>query len=68
MPAALALAQIIIPLLPTIAGDIAHLVAWIQSVRSAAKQSGEWTVEMDQSFRNALIATGREEAYQLDAK
>ena len=58
MTLALAIIQILIPLIPAIGGDISSLVAWISSVRTAAKQTGAWTDAMDQTFRAAVIAAG----------
>jgi hypothetical protein len=58
------LAQVIIPLLPSIAGDISDLVQWISKVRTAAKQTGEWTEDMDIKFRTCLIASGQGAAYK----
>ena len=54
MPA-IALAQILIPMLPTITTEIEHLISFISSVRTAAKQTGEWTDAIETSFRGALL-------------
>jgi hypothetical protein len=62
----LALAQIIIPLLPSIEGDISHLIAWISGVRTAAKQTGAWTAELDMKFRTCLLASGQDPNYSHD--
>ena len=66
MNTALVLAQVIITLLPMIRGDISALIRWISVVRTAAKQSGEWTDEMDLTFRNCLIASGHADEWQPD--
>ncbi len=58
----------IIPLLPQIGGDIASLINWINSIRSAAQQSGEWTPAMDQAYHQALIAAGQTPAWKPDPK
>lgn len=58
MNLAIALAQILIPLIPSIVGDVESLVNWISSIRSAAQQSGEWTPQMDGNFRAAVLAAG----------
>jgi hypothetical protein len=68
MNVALALAHIVIPLLPSIEGDISGLVKWISSVRTAAKQTGEWSDELDIKFRTCLVAAGQEPPYALDPK
>jgi hypothetical protein len=59
MTLALAIARILIPLIPSIEGDIVSLVSWISNVRAAAKQTGEWTDVDDQKFRAAVIAAGQ---------
>ncbi len=63
MTLALALAQVLIPLLPTIETGVEQAISFIESVRTAAKQSGEWTQAMDYSFRSSLIALGKDPAY-----
>jgi hypothetical protein len=63
---ALALAQLLIPLIPTIASGVEHLIAFIGSVRAAAQQTGEWTPAMEEAFRAALLATKTDPAYQPD--
>lgn len=67
MSNALALVQIIMPLLPTITTGVNHLIAWIQSVRTAAQQANEWTDEMEIAFRKSLEETKTNPAYQPDA-
>ncbi|MGB7767439.1 MAG: hypothetical protein WBN22_01100 [Verrucomicrobiia bacterium] len=66
MNVALAIAQIIIPLLPTLGGDVVSLIDWINSIRSAAQQTGEWTPAMDQAFHQALVAAGQTPAWTPD--
>ena len=66
MQAALALLPLILQYLPTVTVGIEHLIAWISGVRTAAKQSGEWTPEMETDFLEALIATKNDPAYQPD--
>lgn len=58
MNVALALAQILIPMIPSIVGDVESLVNWITSIRSAALQTGEWSAKMDGEFRAAVLAAG----------
>jgi hypothetical protein len=67
MTAALALASTIIAALPTIEGDISGLISWIGSVRSAAKQSAQWTPELETDFLEALLASAKTKAWQPDA-
>ena len=62
------LLPIVLQYLPTIETGAEHLWAWVMSVRSAAQQSGEWTDENESQFRAALQASGKDPAYQPDAK
>lgn len=68
MPAALALLPVVLQYLPTIETGVEHLWSWINSVRSAAQQSSEWTEELEAQYRAALQATGSDPAYQPDSK
>jgi hypothetical protein len=63
MPFVIALAQILIPMLPTIGTGAEHVIAFISSVRSAAKQTGEWTPEMEANFRGSLLVLGKDPAF-----
>jgi len=58
MTLALAIVQIIIPLIPKVEGEVSSLVNWISSIRTAAKQTGQWSDEMEQNFRASVIAAG----------
>jgi hypothetical protein len=62
------LLPIVLQYLPTIETGAEHLWAWVMSVRAAAQQSGEWTDENETQFRAALQASGKDPAYQPDAK
>jgi hypothetical protein len=50
-------------MLPTITTGVEHLIAFITSVRTAAKQTGEWTDAVEASFRGALLVLGKDPAY-----
>jgi hypothetical protein len=64
MPA-IALVQVLLPMLPTITTGVDHLISFIVSVRTATKQTGEWTAEIETKFRGTLLLLGKESAYQL---
>jgi hypothetical protein len=66
MTTALALVQIILPLLPSIETGAVQLWNFINSVRSAAQQSAEWTPALEQAYLAALAATKTDPAYQPD--
>lgn len=65
MPVALITA--IITALPQVTVGLSHLIAYIANVRHAAKQTGEWTPEMETSFINGLIQRITDPAYQPDS-
>ncbi|MGO8839462.1 MAG: hypothetical protein ACLP7I_12020 [Limisphaerales bacterium] len=63
MTTALALANLIIPLLPTITTGVENLISFIRSVRTASQQTGEWTAAMETNFRGALLVLGKDPAF-----
>lgn len=63
----IALANIIVSLLPTITTGITHLIEFVKSVRTAAQQTAAWTPEMESAFLAALKATTTDPAYQPDS-
>jgi hypothetical protein len=68
MTVALALLPEVLKALPTVETGAEHLWSWVMSLRTAAQQSGEWTDEMENNFRAALQACGKDPAYQPDSK
>lgn len=64
MGAAAAL-QIALGLLPSVTTGVSELIAWINSLKSALQQSGEWTDIMDLQYRQTLYAKTNDPAYQL---
>lgn len=66
MSAAL-IAQLAIALLPTIEHGVTEFIAWIQALKSAAQQAGEWTPELDAAYRVAMYATTMDPAYAPDS-
>jgi hypothetical protein len=66
MTAALALLPSVLGALPAIETGAEHLWAWVESVRSAAQQSAEWTTDLENQYRAALIASGQDPAYRPD--
>lgn len=62
MPA-IALVQVLIPMLPTITTGVESLISFIMSVRTACKQTGEWTDDIETKFRGALLVLGKDPAY-----
>ena len=63
---ALILVQMILPLIPQITTGVAELWKFINTVRTAAQQSAEWTPAMEQQYQDALKATASDPAYQPD--
>ena len=59
--------QAILPLLPTIRGDITALIEWISGTRTALQQTGEWDDATEQAYRNSLLAMANDPSQQPDA-
>lgn len=68
MQAALALVQIILPLIPQITEGVTELWAFVNKVRAAAQQSREWTAEMELQYQASLKMTATDPAYQPDQR
>ena len=69
MPAALiALLPQIIALIPVVTTGVQQLIAFIESIRGAAQQTGEWTDAMEKAFVDELLARAKTPAYQPDPK
>jgi hypothetical protein len=58
--------QLALALLPLIQTGVPEFIAWIQSLRSTAQQTGEWTVDQETAYRAALLAKTGDPAYQPD--
>lgn len=58
----------LIALIPKMTSGVSELVAFIGSVRIAAKQSNQWTPEMESAFLESLIAYGGSHPWKTDAE
>lgn len=58
--------QVALALLPLIQTGITEFVNWINSLKKSIEQDGEWTPELDASWRASLLAKGLDPAYQPD--
>jgi len=67
MNAALALLPSVLQYLPAIETGAEHLWAWVESLRTAAQQSSEWTTDQETQYQQALLARTGSSAYQPDA-
>ena len=56
----------LIQLIPSITQGFGHFLDFISKTRDAAKQTGEWTDEMENNFSLALLARLRNNAYKTD--
>lgn len=54
-------------LLPKVTVGLDHFVAWLHDLRATAEQTGEWTPELREQFRAALLAKGLADWEQPDA-
>jgi len=60
------LIQLALALLPTVTTGIKEFIAWIDSLKGAAQQSGEWTADQEAAYRAALFAKTNDPAYAPD--
>jgi hypothetical protein len=63
---ALALAQVALAILPLVQTGVTEFVNWINALRSAAKQAGEWTDAQEKLYRASLYAKLGDLAYGPD--
>ena len=54
-------------LLPLVQAGIPQFIAWIDSLKAAAQQAGEWTDAQEAAYRAALFAKTSNPAYAPDA-
>jgi ABC-type methionine transport system permease subunit len=64
---AAALIPIAIAALPYVQTGVTELIAWIDALVVAAKQSGEWTAAQDDAWRAVRMAKLNDPAYKPDA-
>lgn len=50
-----ALFELALTLLPKVEVGVTEFISWVQSLRAAAQQSGEWTDAQEQAYRAALL-------------
>ena len=58
---------VLIQILPFVETGVTEFIAWIESLITAAKQSGEWTPEQDAAWRAACFAKTSDPKYAPDA-
>ena len=61
-----AIIALALQLLPLIETGVPEFIAWINALRAAAQQSGEWTDVQEAAYRAALFAKTSDPAYQPD--
>ena len=61
-----ALIQLAIAILPLVETAVPEFIAFINSLRSAAQQSNQWTPDQEAAYRAALLAKTGDPAYQPD--
>jgi hypothetical protein len=66
MPAVAVIFQVALALLPLVTTGVTEFIAWINSLKGAMQQAGEWTPEYQAAYRAALLAKGIDPAYQPD--
>ena len=63
---ALALAQLGLTLLPMITAGTTELLRFIQSVRGAARQTGQWTEAQEEAYQASLLASATDPKHLPD--
>lgn len=63
-----AIIQLALALLPLVQTGVPQFIAWIESLKSSAQQTGEWTDEQEAAYRAALFAKTGDPAYAPDPK
>ena len=61
-----ALIQLAIAILPLVETAVPEFIAFINSLRSAAQQSNQWTPDQEAAYRAALLAKTGDPAYAPD--
>lgn len=62
-----AILQIVIAILPYATQGVTELIAFIESLHTAAQQSAEWTPDMESAYVSALWAKTQDPKYAPDA-
>lgn len=62
----LAALQLGLALLPLVTTGVTEFLKWLQSLRMALQQSGEWTSEQEETYRAALFSRLGDPAYAPD--
>lgn len=63
---AIAVLQIALALLPLVQVAVPQFISWINALKAAAEQEGEWTEEQERAYRSALFAKTGDLAYGPD--
>lgn len=62
----LAVLQVALALLPLVQTGVGEFIIWINTLKVAVEQAGEWTEEQDKAYRAALYAKTGDLAYGPD--
>ena len=62
----IAIIQLALAILPLVETGVPQFIAWINSLKSAAQQSSEWTPALEATYRAALFAKTADPAYLPD--
>jgi hypothetical protein len=60
--------QTVLAILPYAQTGVEKLIGFVQAVRKAMQQSGEWTPQLETDYRAALWAKTGKKQYQPDPK
>lgn len=68
MAALLLILPQIIAMIPSATAAVGAIIRFVAEIRNAAKQSGEWTPELERQFIDSLISRTTDPAWQPDPK
>ncbi len=66
MAAILALLPNVLQLIQLAVPGVENLIAWVNTIRTSAQQTGEWTPALESSFVTALVAYSQAPEWQPD--
>lgn len=58
--------QLALAILPLVQTGVTEFIKWLNTLRTAVQQTGEWTDEQETAFRAALFAKTGDLAYGPD--
>lgn len=61
-----AILTVALQLLPLVQTGVQEFITWLETLRTAAKQTGEWSADQDAAYSAAIAAKKNDPAWQPD--